>query len=59
MEFPNLNFICTEERNLALPDLLSRTISEEHFTKSSDIAMEIPDNVKLFFARTPFGTSLN
>ena len=34
MKFPNLHIIWTEGKNLALPDLLSRTIDEEHFTKT-------------------------
>ena len=35
MKFPNLHIIWTEGKNLALPDLLSRTIDEEHFTKNT------------------------
>ena len=31
MKFINLHIIWTEGKNLALPDLLSRTIDEEHF----------------------------
>ena len=34
MKFPNLHKIQTKGKNLALPDLLSRTIDEEHFSKS-------------------------
>ena len=34
IEFPNLHIIWTEGKNFALPDLLSRTIDEEHSTKS-------------------------
>ena len=53
MKFPNLHIIWTEGENLALPDLLSRTIDEEHFTKTRDITVEIPENIKLFLAKTP------
>ena len=41
-KLPNLHIILTEGKNLALPDLLSRAIDEEHFTKTGDIAVEIP-----------------
>ena len=44
MKIPNLHIIWTEGKNLALPDLLSRTIDEEHFTKTRDITVEIPEN---------------
>ena len=43
MKFPNLHIIWTEGKNLALPDLLSRTIYEEQFTKTRDITVEIPE----------------
>ena len=39
MKFPNLHIIWTEGKNPALPDLLSRTIDEEHFTKTADITV--------------------
>ena len=58
MKFPNLHIIWTECKNLALPDLLSRTIDEEHFTKSRDTTVEIPDNIKFFFTKTPFANNL-
>ena len=58
MKFPNLHIIWTEGKNLALPDLLSRTIDEEHFTKTRDITVEIPENIKFFFAKTPFAINL-
>ena len=58
MKFPNLHFIWTEGKNLALPDLLSRTINEEQFTKTRDITVEIPENIKFFFAKTPFGNNI-
>ena len=58
MKFPNLHIIWTEGKNLALPDLLSRTIDEEHFTKTRDITVEIPENIKFFFAKTPFANNL-
>ena len=48
MKFPNLHIIWTEGKNLALPDFLSRTIDEEHFTKTRDITVEIPENIKFF-----------
>ena len=55
---PNLHIIWTEGKNLALPDLLSRTIDEEHFTKTRDITVEITENIKLFFAKSPFANKL-
>ena len=58
MKFPNLHIIWTEGKNLALPDFLSRTIDEEHFTKTRDITVEIPENIKFFFAKTPFANNL-
>ena len=58
MKFPNLHIIWTEGKNLALPDLLSRTIDEEHFNKTRDITVEIPENIKFFFAKTPFANNL-
>ena len=58
MKFPNLHIIWTEGKNLALPDLLSRTIDEEHFTKTRDITVEIPENIKIFLAKTPFTNNL-
>ena len=58
MKFPNLHIIWTEGKNLALPDLLSRTIDEEHFTKTRAITVEIPENIKFFFAKTPFTNNL-
>ena len=51
MKFPNLHIIWTEEKNLALPDLLSRTINEEQFTKTRDITVEIPENIKFYFCQ--------
>ena len=58
MKFPNLHIIWTEGKNLALPDLLSRTIDEEHFTKTRGITAEIPENIKFFLAKTPFTNNL-
>ena len=58
IKFSNLHIIWTEGKNLALPDLLSRTIDEEHFTETRDITMEIPENIKFFFAKTPFANNL-
>ena len=58
MKFPNLHIILTEGKNLALPDLLSGTIDEEHFTKTRDITVQIPENIKLFLAKTPFTNNL-
>ena len=58
MIFANLHIIWTEGKNLALPDLLSRTIDEEHFNKSRDITVQIAENVKFFFAKTPFANNL-
>ena len=58
IKFPNLHIIWTEGKNLALPDLLSRTIDEEHITKRRDITVEIPENLKFFLAKTPFTNNL-
>ena len=58
MKFSNIHIIWTEGNNLVLPDLLSRTIDEEHFTKSRDITVEIPENIKIFFVKTPFANNL-
>ena len=58
MKFPILHIIWTEGKNLALPDLLSRTIDEEHFTKTRDITVEIPENIKFFFVKTPLTNNL-
>ena len=58
MKFPNLHIIWTEGKNLALPDLLSRTINEEHFTKTRDITVEVPENFKFYFAKTRFGNNI-
>ena len=58
MKIPNLNIIWTEGKNLALPDLLSRAINEEQFTKNRDITVEIPENIKFYFAKTPFGNNI-
>ena len=58
MKFSNLHIIWTEGKTLALPDLLSRTIDEEHFTKSRHITVEIPENIKFFFAKTTFTNNL-
>ena len=58
MKFPNLHIIWTEGKNLALPYLLSRTIDEEHFTKTRDITVEIPENIKIFLAKTPLTNNL-
>ena len=58
MKIPYLHIIWTEGKNLALPDLLSRTIDEEQFTKTRDITVEIPENIKFFCAITPFTNNL-
>ena len=58
MKFPNLHIIWTEEKNLALPDLLSRTLDEERFTKTRDITAEIPKNIIFFLAISPFTNNL-
>ena len=58
MKFPNSHIIWTEGKNLALPDFLSRTIDEEHFTKTRDITVEKPENIKCFLAETPFTNNL-
>ena len=68
MKSPNLHNFWTEGKNLALPDLLSRKIDEEHFTKSRDITVEIPEKIKhhlqkhhfaKMFAKTPFANNLD
>ena len=58
LKFPNLHIIWTEGKNLALPDLLSRTNNEEKFTKTRDITVEIPENIKFFFAKTTFDNNI-
>ena len=58
MKFPNLHIIWTEGKNLVLPDLLSRTTDEEHFTKTRDITVELPENINFFFAKTLFANNL-
>ena len=58
MKFPNLHIIWTERKNLALPDLFSRTINEEQFAKTRDITVEIPENIKFYFAKIPFGNNI-
>ena len=58
MKFPNLHIIWTEGKNLALPNLLSRTLNEEHFTNSRDIKVEILEKIKFFLAKTPFGNNI-
>ena len=37
------------KKNIALPDLLSGTINEEHFTKTRDMTIKIPENIKFYF----------
>ena len=58
MKFQNLHIIWTKGKNLALPDLLSTTIDKENFTKTRDITVEIPENMKFFLAKTPFTNNL-
>ena len=58
MKFTDPNIISTEGKNQALPDLLSRTVDEEHFSKTRDITVEIPENIKFIFAKTPFANNL-
>ena len=58
MKFPILHIIWTIGKNLALPGLLSRTIDEEHFTKTRDITVEIPENIKFFSQKTTFTNNL-
>ena len=45
-------------KNLALPNLLSTKIDEEQLTKTRDITVEIPENIKFFFAKTPSANNL-
>ena len=59
MKFSNLNIIWTEGKNLALPGLLSRTIDEEHFTKTRDITVEIPEDLNFFLAKHHLQTTSN
>ena len=58
MKFTNLQIIWTQGKNLALSDLLSRTIDEENFTKTRDRIVEIPENINFFLAKTPFTNNL-
>ena len=52
MKFPNLLIMWTDGKNLALPDILSRTINEEQFTKTRDITVEIQENIILLCQNT-------
>ena len=36
----------------------STTFNQEHFTKTRDITVELPENIKFFFAKTPFTNNL-
>ena len=51
MKFQKPPYYMEEGKNLALQDLLSRTIIEEQFTKTTDITVEIPENIKFYFAK--------
>ena len=58
MKFPNLHIIWTAGKNIALPDILSRTIDKKHFTISKNTTVKIPDNTKFLFAKTPSANNL-
>ena len=49
MKFPNLHIVWTAEKNLALPDTLSRNTPSELLTRKTTI--EIPQNMKFFRAK--------
>ena len=49
MKFPNLLIIWTAEKNLALPDTLSRNTPLELLTRKTTV--EIPQNIKFYLAK--------
>ena len=49
MKFPNLHIVWTAEKNLALPDFLSRSTPPELITRKTTV--EIPLNINFFLAK--------
>ena len=49
MKFPNLHFVWTAGKNLALPDSLGRNTPHELLTRKTTV--EIPQNFKFFPAK--------
>ena len=49
MKFPNLHIVWTADKNLALPDTLSRITPPELVTRKTNV--EIPQNIKLYLAK--------
>ena len=49
MKFPNLHIVWTAEKNLALPDTLSRNTPPELLTRKT--TNEIPQNIKFYLAK--------
>ena len=40
------------------PSQQNEQIDEENFTKTRELTVEIPENIKFFFAKTPFANNL-
>ena len=49
MKFPNLHIVWTAEKNLALPDTLSRNTQPKILTRKTTV--EIPQNIEFFLAK--------
>ena len=49
MKFPNLHIVWTAEKNLALPDTLSRNTPSALLTRKTTV--EIPQNIKFYLAK--------
>ena len=49
MKFPNLHTVWTAEKNVALPDILSRNTPPELLTRKTTV--EIPQNIRFFLAK--------
>ena len=49
MKFPNLHIVWTANKNLALPDTLSRNTPLELVTRKTNV--EIPQNIKLYLTK--------
>ena len=49
MKFPNLHIVWTEGKNIALPDLLSRSLTTRTQDEHRLRTVEIPDSIKIFY----------
>ena len=49
MNFPNLHIVWTADKNLALPDTLSRNTPSELFTRKTTV--KLPQNIKFYLAK--------